>query len=48
VVTVDRRDTGRLGLTGGRVAKSLHIIVSAMGMKLQKTMQVEIDQRRRN
>ena len=48
VVTVDRRDTGRLGLTGGRVAKSLHIIVSAMGMKLQKTMQVEIDKRRRN
>jgi predicted RNA-binding protein YlqC (UPF0109 family) len=48
VVTVDRRDTGRLGLTGGRVVKSLHIIVSAMGMKLQKTMQVEIDKRRRN
>lgn len=48
VVTVDRRDAGRLGLNGGRIAKSLHIIVSAIGMKLQKTMQVEIDERRRN
>jgi predicted RNA-binding protein YlqC (UPF0109 family) len=47
VVTVDRRDAGRLGLNGGRIAKSLHIIVGAMGMKFQKTIQVEIDERPR-
>ena len=47
VVTVDTRDMQKLVGAGDRNANSLHIIVSAMGMKLGEQMRIEVDGRRR-